>query len=110
MTASAVICVAFMLFAIPRLCAKTIGVVKPIGTGYCWDMDKDTLRTLAQANHRAAAKHDAAHEALVDAISEAADEGWQQVEIVRMVGLTRERARRPDLPSRRLPPPSGYAP
>ena len=56
-------------------------------------MDKDTLRTLAQANHRAAAKHDAAHEALVDAIWEAADEGWQQVEIVRMVGLTRERVR-----------------
>jgi hypothetical protein len=56
-------------------------------------MDKDTLRSLAEANQRAAVQFDTTHAALVDAIWQAADAGWPQVEIVRAVGLTRERVR-----------------
>lgn len=56
-------------------------------------MDKETLRTLGRASKRARDRQQEAHEALVDAIWEAADEGMQQVEIVTAVGLTRERVR-----------------
>jgi hypothetical protein len=56
-------------------------------------MDADTLRSLARANGRDKAREKRSHDALVDAIWEAADEGWQQVDIVRTTGLTRERIR-----------------
>ena len=56
-------------------------------------MDTDTLRTLGRASKRAKDRQQRAHEALVDAIWEAADEGMPQVEIVAAVGLTRERVR-----------------
>ena len=56
-------------------------------------MDKETLRSLARANKRAVTRQERTHEALVDAIWEAADEGMAQVEVVAAVGLTRERVR-----------------
>jgi hypothetical protein len=56
-------------------------------------MDEQTLRSLAAADRRAKARSEAAHTALVDAIWEAADAGWQQALIVRTTGLTRERIR-----------------
>ena len=40
------------------------------------------------ADRRAKAKSETAHAALVDGIWEAADAGWQQVEIVKATGLT----------------------
>jgi hypothetical protein len=56
-------------------------------------MDSETLRTLGRASKRARDKQQQAHEALVDAIWEAADEGMAQVQIVAAVGLTREHVR-----------------
>lgn len=56
-------------------------------------MDKETLRSLARSNSRAAAQQEQTHRALVDAIWEAADQGMPQVDIVAAVGLTRERVR-----------------
>jgi hypothetical protein len=56
-------------------------------------VDFDTLRNLARADTRAQARRDETHRVLVEAIWEAADQGMQQVEIVRAVGLTRERVR-----------------
>lgn len=56
-------------------------------------MDKEILRSLALTNKRAAARQEETHEALVDAIWKAADEGMAQVDIVAAVGLTRERIR-----------------
>lgn len=56
-------------------------------------MDEQTLRSLAAADRRAKARSEAAHAALVDAIWEAADAGWPQVDIVKATGLTRERIR-----------------
>ena len=56
-------------------------------------MDENTLRTLAASDHRAKARSEAAHAALVDAIWEAADTGWPQTKIVQATGLTRERIR-----------------
>ena len=56
-------------------------------------MDKETLEARARANRHAGVRHDATHEALVDAIWAAADEGMPQVDIVAAVGLTRERVR-----------------
>jgi hypothetical protein len=56
-------------------------------------MDEQTLRTLAAADRRAKARAETAHTALVDAIWEAADAGWQQTRIVQASGLTRERIR-----------------
>jgi hypothetical protein len=56
-------------------------------------MDEQTLRSLAASDRRAKARSEAAHAALVDAIWEAADSGWQQAKIVRATGLTRERIR-----------------
>lgn len=56
-------------------------------------MDEQTLRALAASDRRAKARSETAHTALVDAIWEAADSGWQQAAIVRATGLTRERIR-----------------
>jgi hypothetical protein len=56
-------------------------------------MDHDTLQALARTNARDKAREKRSHNALVDAIWEAADEGWQQVDIVKATGLTRERIR-----------------
>ena len=56
-------------------------------------MDRETLHALARANQSATLTHDTTHEALVDAIWEAADEGMAQVDIIAAVGLTRERIR-----------------
>lgn len=56
-------------------------------------MDPEKLRALARANSRDKDREKRSHTALVDAIWEAADEGWQQVDIVRETGLTRERVR-----------------
>lgn len=56
-------------------------------------MDHETLRALARSNSRATTRAEQTHEALVDAIWEAADEGMRQVDIVAAVGLTRERVR-----------------
>ena len=51
------------------------------------------LRMLARTNKRDKERERASYARLVAAIWEAADEGWQQVDIVREVGLTRERVR-----------------
>jgi hypothetical protein len=56
-------------------------------------MDHETLAALARADARAKDRSAEAHKALVKAIWEAADQGMQQVEIVRGTGLTRERIR-----------------
>lgn len=56
-------------------------------------MDEQTLKALARANSRDKAREALSHDALVDAIWEAADEGWKQVDIVNATGLTRERVR-----------------
>ena len=56
-------------------------------------MDPETLRTLARVNSRDKAREKRSHDALVDAIWEADDEDWPQVEIVKATGLTRERIR-----------------
>lgn len=56
-------------------------------------MDEKALRSLAASDHRAKARSNAAHTALVDAIWEAADAGWPQKKIVEATGLTRERIR-----------------
>lgn len=56
-------------------------------------MNRDTLYRRAEAVRALRTELDPAHDALVDAIWEAADEGWQQVEIVKVTGLTRERVR-----------------
>lgn len=56
-------------------------------------MDVETLRSLARTNSRDKARETQSHEALVDAIWEAADEDWAQVDIVVAVGMTRERVR-----------------
>ena len=56
-------------------------------------MDQEHLRKLAHASQLTAARHEAARDALIDAIWAAADQGMPQVEIVRAVGLTRERIR-----------------
>jgi hypothetical protein len=77
----------------PLLLAKTLGIVKTIGIAYCLIMDPEKLRALARANGRDKDREKRSHTALVDAIWEAADEGWQQVDIVRETGLTRERVR-----------------
>ena len=51
------------------------------------------LRMLARANKQAKEREHASYTRLLAGIWEAADEGWQQVDIVREVGLTRERVR-----------------
>lgn len=56
-------------------------------------MNEETLRALARANGHDKTREKRSHDALVDAIWEAADEGWQQVGIVKATGLTRERIR-----------------
>jgi hypothetical protein len=56
-------------------------------------MDPETLKALARANGRDKTRERQSHNALVDAIWEAADENWQQVDIVKATGLTRERIR-----------------
>lgn len=48
---------------------------------------------LARANKQAKERERASYARLIAAIWQANDEGWQQVEIVREVGLTRERVR-----------------
>lgn len=56
-------------------------------------MDIDTLQALARANDRDKTRERQSHNALVDAIWEAADADWYQVDIVKATGLTRERIR-----------------
>lgn len=56
-------------------------------------MDTATLRRLARQNQRDKAREAASYEALLDAVWEAHDAGWRQVEIVKAVELTRERVR-----------------
>jgi hypothetical protein len=51
------------------------------------------LRMLARANRQAKERERASYARLLAGIWEAADEGWKQVDIVREVGLTRERVR-----------------
>ena len=51
------------------------------------------MRALATEDQIAQAVREATHEALVNAIWEAADAGWPQVDIVAASGLTRERIR-----------------
>ena len=77
----------------PLVCAKTVGIVKTVGTDYSLGMDKDSMRRLATVDQVAQAHREATHEALVNAIWEAADTGWPQVDIVAASGLTRERIR-----------------
>jgi hypothetical protein len=64
-----------------------------VGTLYCRIMDADQMRRLAHQNQRDKAREEASYAALVAAIWEAHDAGWRQFEIVREVGLTRERVR-----------------
>jgi hypothetical protein len=56
-------------------------------------VDHNTLHALARTNGRDKAREKRSHDALVDGIWEAADEGWAQVDIVRATDLTRERVR-----------------
>ena len=56
-------------------------------------MDRETLYCRALTVRALRADLTPAHDALVDAIWEAADEGMPQVEIVKVTGLTRERIR-----------------
>ena len=56
-------------------------------------MDAETLRRRARQNQRDKDREHASYVALVADIWEAHDEGWRQVDIVREVGLTRERVR-----------------
>ena len=51
------------------------------------------LRMLARANRQAKERERTSYARLLAAIWQAADEGWKQVDIVREVGLTRERVR-----------------
>jgi hypothetical protein len=51
------------------------------------------LRMLARANKQAKERERVSYARLLAAIWQAADEGWAQVDIVREVGLTRERIR-----------------
>ena len=51
------------------------------------------LRALSRINKRDKERERASYALLLAAIWQAADEGWPQVEIVREVGLTRERVR-----------------
>lgn len=51
------------------------------------------LRTLARANNNDKARERWSHSVLVDAIWEAVDEQWKQMDIVKATGLTRERIR-----------------
>jgi hypothetical protein len=77
----------------PIVCANALVVVKTIGIEYSRRVNADALKSLARANGRDKAREKRSHDALVDAIWEAADEGWQQVDIVKATGLTRERIR-----------------
>jgi hypothetical protein len=56
-------------------------------------MDAETLKALARTNGRDKARERTSYDALVEAIWQASDEGMRQVDIVRAVGLTRERVR-----------------
>jgi uncharacterized protein YdaU (DUF1376 family) len=51
------------------------------------------LRMLARANQQTKERERASYARLLAAIWQADDEGWKQVDIVREVGLTRERVR-----------------
>jgi hypothetical protein len=72
-----------ILFALSRLLAQGIVVA----------VDEQTLRSVAASDRRAKRRAEEAHNALVDAIWEAADAGWPQTKIVAASGLTRERIR-----------------
>lgn len=66
-----------------------------VGIPYCLGMiHAPDLRMLARANRQAKERERASYARLLAAIWEAADEGWKQVDIVREVGLTRERIRK----------------
>jgi hypothetical protein len=56
-------------------------------------VDHETLRRLAKADERAKLRRNVTHAALVAAVWQAADEGMPQSDIVRGIGLTRERVR-----------------
>jgi len=65
-----------------------------VGTLYCQGMiHAPDLRMLARANRQAKERERASYARLLHAIWQADDEGWKQVDIVREVGLTRERVR-----------------
>lgn len=69
-------------------------VVKMVGTLYGVPMiEPPDLRMLARRNNRDKQREAASYASLVAAIWQASDEGWRQVDIVREVGLTRERVR-----------------
>ena len=56
-------------------------------------MDTEKLSKLATANRRDKERERASYIRLVAAIWEASDQGMRQVDIVKAVGLTRERVR-----------------
>lgn len=56
-------------------------------------MDASELRTLARTNRRDKERESASYARLVAAIWRASDDGMRQTDIVREVGLTRERVR-----------------
>ena len=70
-------------------------------------MGTDELRALASANKKDKARWDASYARLVAAIWEASDQGMRQVDIVRAVGLTRERVRQICDPVYRATHPAG---
>ena len=74
--------------------AQQVYVVKPVGTLYSLSMiEASDLRMLARRNKRDKDREAASYAALVAAIWQASDNGWRQTDIVREVGLTRERVR-----------------
>ena len=70
-------------------------------------MDETGLEMLAAINKRDKTVERASYAALVAAIWEASDEGMRQVDIVRAVGLTRERVRQICDPAYRAAHPAG---
>ena len=70
-------------------------------------MDANGLKALAAVNKKDKARWDASYARLVAAIWEASDQGMRQVDIVRAVGLTRERVRQICDPVYRATHPAG---
>ncbi len=56
-------------------------------------MDAAELTRLARQNQRDKVREAASYRALVLAVWAASDDGWRQADIVRAIGLTRERVR-----------------
>ena len=88
----------------PTILAYHDALVKRIGTLYGQFMDDVQLRRHARQNRRHKALEETSYAVLVAAIWQARDEGMTQADIVRAVGLTRERVRqicKPDYKPRR---------